>query len=110
VTQVRFTQRVANTPKNTVRNLTADKAAYLVDRGYAAYHVAEAESAPDPTSTVADAIARLEDNGGPVPVPAKIPASEIREWAAGYGLDCPSRGRIPKHIRDAYIHEHYGEA
>jgi hypothetical protein len=30
-------------------------------------------------------------------------ASAIREWAAEVGLPCPSRGRIPEIVREAYL-------
>ena len=33
-------------------------------------------------------------------------ASEIREWAAGQGLDVPARGRIPASVREAYDAAH----
>ena len=46
--------------------------------------------------------------GKPAPSWASTPPEvkeenkRIREWAAKNGIECPSRGRIPQDVRDAY--------
>ncbi|MFF9123202.1 histone-like nucleoid-structuring protein Lsr2 [Streptomyces sp. NPDC014889] len=34
--------------------------------------------------------------------PVEYPAAEVRAWAAQNGVDCPTRGRIPKDVVDAW--------
>lgn len=33
-------------------------------------------------------------------------AADIRDWAAGEGIECPTRGRVPQAIRQAYDEAH----
>lgn len=87
---VRFRHAVANTPRGAVRDLSTQKARTLLAIGLVERVADSPESAP-----------------APVEPPKRIPASEIREWAAGYGLKCPERGPIPKELRQAYIAQHY---
>jgi hypothetical protein len=37
-------------------------------------------------------------------------ARTVREWAATAGVACPSRGRVPEHVRAAYLEQAAGSA
>jgi Lsr2 len=39
-------------------------------------------------------------------MPTSAPSAAIREWAAGEGIDVPSRGRIPEEVSLAYDEAH----
>lgn len=45
--------------------------------------------------------------GAPVK-PAGVSNADIREWAAGQGLDCPGSGRVPYRVLEAYNAAHAG--
>jgi hypothetical protein len=83
---IRFTRSVANTPCGAERVASDSEAAYLVNAGCAAYVDAEKLAAPP-----------------------KASAAEIREWAAAMGVACPPKGRVPAHVREAYMFDHYGD-
>lgn len=42
------------------------------------------------------------------PKAIKASNAEIRNWAAEVEMDCPTRGRIPADVRDAYNRAHGG--
>lgn len=52
----------------------------------------------------ADAIKTGQPRSGAPKPPS--PSALMRQWAAEQGLDCPSRGRVPQHIREAYASAH----
>jgi hypothetical protein len=47
--------------------------------------------------------ARARLRGGRAKAPAtKVPAAEVRAWAAANGIDCPSRGIVPAAVVEQY--------
>lgn len=38
--------------------------------------------------------------------PVAYDAKTVRAWAAANGVDCPTRGKVPRHVVDAYLDAH----
>lgn len=90
----------------------AETHVYMVDGEYKALDLCEADAAKltkalEPFDkagreiTAAEA-RKLVGNGGGIELDTKT----IRTWAAENGVDCPSKGRIPQAIVEAYIKAH----
>lgn len=88
--RIQYTASVANVKAGAVRVLSRSRALHLIACG-----VAQAAPEEPPAAPAAPE------------VPQSIPASVVRQWASEAGVDCPPKGRIPQHVRDAYIEVHY---
>lgn len=74
-----------------------DSARKEVERLEAQLRAAKAKLTGKPSA------AKSSQEGGPS-------SSEIRSWARNAGVDCPERGRVPEHVRQAYADAHVERA